>query len=197
MPARTRSGSSSIVLADPTVAAVLARAPALGVRRLVAHRRRAVPDGVELADRAAGGHRDPGRRPLLLRRRHLVGGRGRRHPGRGGAVRRPAGAGRDPQRGAGAPLVRRPLRHARAAPFRDCADAIDSFAAVCCCYGVTARRRTARRGCTPRTATTTCSPWWSGPTRGWRRAHVYEAKAARWQQQWPELTVLPWDADPA
>ena len=24
-----------------------------------------------------------------------------------------------------------------APPFRDCADAIDSFAAVCCCYGVT------------------------------------------------------------
>jgi hypothetical protein len=25
-----------------------------------------------------------------------------------------------------------------APPFRDCADAIDSFAAVCCCYGITA-----------------------------------------------------------
>jgi hypothetical protein len=24
---------------------------------------------------------------------------------------------------------------------------------------------------------------------------VYEAKAARWLQQWPELTVLPWDDD--
>ena len=23
--------------------------------------------------------------------------------------------------------------------------------------------------------------------------HVYEAKAARWRQEWPELTVLPWD----
>jgi uncharacterized protein len=23
--------------------------------------------------------------------------------------------------------------------------------------------------------------------------HVYEAKAERWMQQWPELTVLPWE----
>jgi hypothetical protein len=23
--------------------------------------------------------------------------------------------------------------------------------------------------------------------------HVYESKAERWQQVWPELTVLPWD----
>jgi hypothetical protein len=22
--------------------------------------------------------------------------------------------------------------------------------------------------------------------------HVYQAKTARWQQQWPSLTVLPW-----
>jgi uncharacterized protein len=26
--------------------------------------------------------------------------------------------------------------------------------------------------------------------------HVYEAKAARWSRQWPELTVLPWPGDP-
>jgi hypothetical protein len=25
--------------------------------------------------------------------------------------------------------------------------------------------------------------------------HVYEAKTERWQQQWPELTVLPWDGE--
>jgi hypothetical protein len=25
------------------------------------------------------------------------------------------------------------------------------------------------------------------------RRHFHEAKAARWVQQWPELTVLPWD----
>jgi hypothetical protein len=26
--------------------------------------------------------------------------------------------------------------------------------------------------------------------------HVYQAKTARWQQQWPSLTVLPWPASP-
>lgn len=26
---------------------------------------------------------------------------------------------------------------------------------------------------------------------------VYETKAARWRQQWPELTVLDWPAAPA
>ena len=24
--------------------------------------------------------------------------------------------------------------------------------------------------------------------------HLYEAKAQRWQRQWPELTVLPWES---
>jgi hypothetical protein len=33
-----------------------------------------------------------------------------------------------------------------APPFRDCADAIDSFAAVCCCYGVTVDRDGRPRG---------------------------------------------------
>jgi uncharacterized protein len=27
--------------------------------------------------------------------------------------------------------------------------------------------------------------------------HVYQAKAARWQQQWPSLDVLRWPANPA
>jgi hypothetical protein len=27
--------------------------------------------------------------------------------------------------------------------------------------------------------------------------HVYQAKAARWRRQWPELTVLPWPEQPA
>ena len=27
--------------------------------------------------------------------------------------------------------------------------------------------------------------------------HVYDAKTARWRQQWPSLTVLPWPDDPA
>ena len=84
---------------------------------------------------------------------------------------------------------------APAPPFRDCRDAIDHFAAVCCCYGVTVGPDGERCGSTRRTATTTCSPWSCAPTAGWRPGSVYEAKAARWARQWPELTVLPWDDD--
>ena len=32
---------------------------------------------------------------------------------------------------------------------------------------------------------------WTAP----RSAYVYESKAERWVQHWPELTVLPWDGD--
>ena len=54
------------------------------------------------------------------------------------------------------------------APFRSCTEAIDSFAAVCCSVGVTLDG-TAARGCTPRTASPTCSTWWSGRTARRRR----------------------------
>ena len=78
------------------------------------------------------------------------------------------------------------------APFRDCRDAIDSFAAECCMVGV----RTGARG-----------PEVYAP-RGWddlfgmvvrpnrlgpAPRQVYEAKAARWLTEWPQLTVLPWN----
>ena len=33
------------------------------------------------------------------------------------------------------------------------------------------------------------------PNRRLAPRSVYEAKAARWARQWPELTVLPWDDD--
>jgi hypothetical protein len=55
-----------------------------------------------------------------------------------------------------------------APPFRDCADAIDHFAAVCCSYGVTAAPDGGLR-CTRRTATTTSSRWWCARTGGWHR----------------------------
>jgi uncharacterized protein len=31
------------------------------------------------------------------------------------------------------------------------------------------------------------------PNRRLAPRHVYEAKAERWHEQWPELTVLRWD----
>jgi hypothetical protein len=79
-----------------------------------------------------------------------------------------------------------------APPFRDCADAIDSFAAICCCYGITADAQGVRvyapHGYDDLFSLTV------RPNPRLAPAHVYETKTARWTQQWPELTVLPWDA---
>jgi hypothetical protein len=75
--------------------------------------------------------------------------------------------------------------------FTSCTDAVDSFAAVCCAVAVTLEDG---------------RPWVYAPfgfddlfglvVRPNARLaprHVYEAKAARWKEHWPELTVLPWD----
>jgi uncharacterized protein len=78
-----------------------------------------------------------------------------------------------------------------APPFRDCADAIDSFAAVCCCYGVTVDPDGRPRVYAPHGYDDLFSLV-VRPNKRLAPRHVYEAKAARWQQQWPELSVLPW-----
>jgi len=78
-----------------------------------------------------------------------------------------------------------------AAPFTSSCAAIDSFAAVCCAVGVTLEGGRAR----------VYAPFGFDdlfglvvrPNRRLAPRHVYEAKAARWKQHWPELTVLPWD----
>jgi uncharacterized protein len=79
-----------------------------------------------------------------------------------------------------------------APPFRDCRDAIDHFAAICCCFGVTAApdgdvRVDAPHGYDDLFAMVV------RPNRRLAPPTVYEVKAARWAAQWPELTVLPWD----
>ena len=78
-----------------------------------------------------------------------------------------------------------------APPFRDCADAIDSFAAMCCCYGITAGEDGAVRAYAPHGYEDLFSLT-ARPNPRLAPRHVYEAKTARWQNQWPELTVLPW-----
>lgn len=83
-----------------------------------------------------------------------------------------------------------------AAPFRDCADAIDSFAAICCCYGI----RVGDAGGVEVYAPHGYDDLFGLVVRPNRRLaprHVYEAKTARWSRQWPELTVLPWEDPPA
>ena len=82
-----------------------------------------------------------------------------------------------------------------ASPFRDCADAIDSFAAVCCCYGVTADPTGNLRVYAPHGYDDLFSLT-VRPNRRLAPRHVYETKTARWQEQWPELTVLPWETEP-
>jgi hypothetical protein len=81
-------------------------------------------------------------------------------------------------------------------PYTSTEAAIDTFEATAACLGVR-----------------------QGPSRRWRiyapygladvfnlvvrpnpvlaPRHVYQAKAARWHQQWPGLTVLPWPEPPA
>jgi hypothetical protein len=80
-------------------------------------------------------------------------------------------------------------------PFRRCTDAIDAFAAVCCSVGVGVG--VTADGGRPRLY----APYGLAdvfdlvvrPHRGQAPRHVYETKAARWREHWPELTVLPWD----
>jgi hypothetical protein len=79
-----------------------------------------------------------------------------------------------------------------APPLRDCADAIDSFAAVCCCLGVTVGTDGSPRVYAPH-GYDDLFAMVVRPNRRLAPRHVYETKAARWQRQWPELLVLPWD----
>jgi len=81
---------------------------------------------------------------------------------------------------------------APAAPFRDCADAIDHFAAVCCCYGVSVDPEGGLQLYAPH-GYDDLFALVVRPNRRLAPRHVYESKAARWQATWPELTVLPWD----
>ena len=79
-----------------------------------------------------------------------------------------------------------------APPFRDCADAIDSFAAVCCCVGVTLDPDGSPRVYAPH-GYEDLFAMVARPNRRLAPRSVYETKAARWRQEWPALTVLPWE----
>ncbi|MGV9870969.1 nucleotidyltransferase family protein [Rhodococcus koreensis] len=75
--------------------------------------------------------------------------------------------------------------------FADCKDAIDHFASTTCCYGI--RRNTtgdveiyAPHGFTD------LYDMVLRPNPVLAPRAVYESKAARWQKEWPHLTVVPW-----
>ena len=82
-----------------------------------------------------------------------------------------------------------------AAPFRDCRDAIDAFAAVCCSYGVTVDAGGRLRVHAPY-GYADLFDMVVRPNPGPAPRHVYEGKAVRWCSEWPQLTVLPWEPCP-
>lgn len=75
--------------------------------------------------------------------------------------------------------------------FTSSTDAVDSFAAVCCAVAVKVEDGWPQ----------VYAPFGFDdlfglvvrPNPRLAPRHVYESKAARWLQHWPELTVLPWD----
>jgi hypothetical protein len=69
--------------------------------------------------------------------------------------------------------------------------AIDSFAATTCCVGVRAEPGDRWRVYAPYGLSDVFNlVLRPNPVQAPRS--VYESKAARWRQRWPELTVLPW-----
>jgi hypothetical protein len=79
-----------------------------------------------------------------------------------------------------------------APPFRDCRDAIDHFAAVCCCYGITVQPDGGLRVYAPH-GYADLFAMVLRPNPRLAPQSVYEAKAARWLTEWPQLTALPWE----
>jgi hypothetical protein len=69
----------------------------------------------------------------------------------------------------------------------------DHFAAVCCSVGVALDGAARPRVYAPHGLADVFGMV-VRPNRTQAPRHLYEAKAVRWQQHWPELTVLPWDA---
>ena len=77
--------------------------------------------------------------------------------------------------------------------FRSAAEAIDGFAAVCCSYGIRVDADGEPQVYAPYGYDDLFAMVVRPNPRSPAPRHVYETKAARWLQHWPELTVLPWD----
>jgi hypothetical protein len=78
-----------------------------------------------------------------------------------------------------------------ATPFTSCEDAIDHFASTTCCYGVTTDSRGAVHVYAPH-GFHDLFALMVRPNPVLAPREVYERKTARWVQEWPDLTVLPW-----
>jgi hypothetical protein len=80
------------------------------------------------------------------------------------------------------------------AAFRSTTEAIDGFAARCCSFGLTVGEDGGPRVYAPYGYDDLFDLVVRPNPRSPAPRHVYEGKAQRWVEHWPELTVLPWDA---
>jgi hypothetical protein len=76
-------------------------------------------------------------------------------------------------------------------PHESTEAAIDSFAATTCCLGVRLEHGGGWRVYAPHGLSDVFNLM-VRPNPVLAPREVYEAKAARWKDEWPELTVLPW-----
>ncbi|GAB3567727.1 hypothetical protein GCM10027445_16480 [Amycolatopsis endophytica] len=83
----------------------------------------------------------------------------------------------------------------RCAPHPSTEAAIDSFAATTCCVGIRAEPGQRWRVYAPHGLADVFGLV-VRPNPLLAPGHVYETKTARWREQWPALTVLPWPTSP-
>ena len=76
-------------------------------------------------------------------------------------------------------------------PHDSTESAIDSFAATTCCVGVRVEPGGRWRVYAPH-GLSDVFDLVVRPNPVLAPKHVYQTKTARWREQWPELTVLPW-----
>ena len=76
-------------------------------------------------------------------------------------------------------------------PHESSEAAIDTFEATCACLGVRLEPGGRWRVYAPYGLSDVFNLV-ARPNAGLAPRHVYQAKATRWQHQWPTLTVLPW-----
>jgi uncharacterized protein len=77
--------------------------------------------------------------------------------------------------------------------FGNTCEAIDAFAAVCCSFGVTVGEDGDPRVYAPYGYDDLFELVLRPNPHSPAPHHVYESKAKRWVEVWPDLTVLPWD----
>ncbi|HXA11653.1 MAG TPA: nucleotidyltransferase family protein, partial [Mycobacterium sp.] len=78
-----------------------------------------------------------------------------------------------------------------AKPFASTCDAIDHFASIVCCYGVTQSSVGELEVYAPHGYDDLFNQR-VRPNPVLAPRHVYERKAARWTHEWPGLSVEPW-----